>query len=217
MNLLLTSAGFKVPAVARQALDLLPKPPNELKLAHIVTAFQVTSDTGFVDRDRIAMKDLGFNVTDLLLEDMDAENVFEILNQYDIIYVQGGNGFYLLKHAKRIGLEKAIRKILKDKNKWYVGVSAGTYIACPTIEMHNWKSIKDQHGLESLTAMNLVPFLVVVHYGREKYRSVLAEHIPKASHPVKILTDDQALLIVDDKVTLIGDGPEILASSITLK
>lgn len=214
MNILLTSAGIKMPAIQKQVLSLLSKPPNELKLAHVITAAQVIDDTAFVDKDRTAMQECGFQVTDILLEHLTPDTAFSVLNGFDIIYVQGGNGFYLLKQAQACGFEQAVRKILEDNNKWYIGVSAGTYIACPTIEMHNWKSEKDQFGLDNLAAMNLVPFLVVVHYNREKYREVLAEHIPTAAHPVRILTDDQAFLVKDGEVRLIGEGSEVLASSI---
>ena len=93
-------------------------------------------------------------------------------------------------------------------------MSAGSYIACPTIEMGSWKRDKDQHGLDDLTGMNLVSFLLSVHYNREEYREILAERIPTANHPVRILTDDQAFLVKDGNVTLIGEGPEVLASSI---
>jgi dipeptidase E len=160
------------------------------------------------------MNKLEFKVTDILLESLSPDTTFSVLNDFDIIYVQGGNGFYLLKQARECGFEQAVRKILKDESKWYIGVSAGTYIACPTIEMHNWKSKKDQYGLDDVSAMNLVPFLIVVHYNREKYREVLAEHIPAASRIVRILTDDQAFLVSDGEVTLVGEGPEVLASSI---
>ena len=123
---------------------------------------------------------------------------------FDIIYVQGGNGYYLLKQARACNFEGAVRELLRDKTKCYIGVSAGTDIACPTIEMHGWKKEKDTYGLEDTTAMNLVPFLVTVHYNREKYRESLAKHIPSASRPVRILTDDQAIFVQGGNARLIG-------------
>lgn len=94
-------------------------------------------------------------------------------------------------------------------------VSAGTYICCPTIEMHTWKrDPDDMYGLIDLKAMNLVPFLVSVHYNREKYKELLSVKIPTASCLVKILTDEQAFYINDQEVTLIGQKPEVLARDI---
>jgi dipeptidase E len=216
MNILLTSAGIKIPAIQQELLRLLPKPPSELKLAHVVTASHAEANTEYVDRDREALQAAGFAVTDISLEDLMPETTYPTLSQFDIIYVQGGNTFYLLKYARACGFEQAVRKFLEDDNKWYIGVSAGSYIACPTIEMSYWTpKPDDDYGLADLTGMNLVPFLLVVHYNREKYRQLLPKYLPTASHPVKILTDDQALLVRDGKAQLIGQGPETLASSIT--
>lgn len=215
MNILLTSAGIKNPAVQQEVLRLLPKPPSELKLAHIVTASHTEANTEYVDKDRAALQAVGFEITDISLEDLTPDTTFPTLNKFDIIYVQGGNTFYLLKHARACGFEQAVRKFLEDDNKWYIGVSAGSYIACPTTEMGYWvPKPDDNHGLTDPTGLNLVPFLLTVHYNREKYSRSLPEHLRTASAPVKILTDDQALLVKDGEITLLGEGPEILASSI---
>jgi len=203
-----------MPAIQKEILRLLPKQPSELKLAHVITASRMEANADYVERDRKALQEVGFRVTDIALEDLTPDTAFGELNKFDIIYVQGGNTFYLLKQARACNFEQAVRRFLEDPNKWYIGVSAGSYIACPTIEMGSWKRDKDQHGLDDLTGMNLVSFLLSVHYNREEYREILAERIPTANHPVRILTDDQAFLVKDGNVTLIGEGPEVLASSI---
>lgn len=215
MNLILTSAGLKVETVRVDVIKLLPKPTKELKLAHIITAAKVVLDKDFINRDKKALVDTGFQVTDLDIEGKTEKDLFDLLKDFDIIYVQGGNGFYLLKQIRDSGFDKVVRKLLKQ-GKWYIGVSAGTYVCCPTIEMHTWKrEPENRYGLTNLKAMNLVPFLVSVHYNREKYKELLAIKIPTASHPVKILTDEQALYINNKEISLIGLKPEILAKDIT--
>jgi len=214
MNLILTSAGMKVDVVKDEVLKLLPKPANELKLAHITTASKVASDTDFVTRDKLALEKAGFNVTDIDIEDRTENELFELLKGFDIIYVQGGNGFYLLKNISESGFDKVVKKLL-DQGKWYIGVSAGSYVCCPTIEMHTWKREPDNvYGLTDLKAMNLVPFLVSVHYNREKYKELLSQKIPTASKRVKILADDQALYFDGNKTTFLGKQPEILAEDL---
>ena len=132
-----------------------------------------------------------------------------ILDGKDVIYVQGGNTFYLLKHVRESGFDVVVKDLI-EKGVIYIGVSAGSYIACPTIEMTAWKSSDDDYyGVTDLTAMNLVPFLVCVHYNREKYREGLIEGIKTSKYPVKILTDEQALLIRNGEVKLIGSGEEV--------
>jgi hypothetical protein len=53
-----------------------------------------------------------------------------------------------------------------------------------------------------------------VHYNREKYREKLAENIPTAGYPVRILTDDQALLVRGNDTVLLGDGREVGISDV---
>lgn len=223
MNIILTSAGLKTrssigpktSAVRDAVLKALPKPPSEYKIAHIATASRLHAEAPWVEWEAAALRECGFSVTDVWLENLKPETAFDVLSPYDIILVDGGDPFYLLKQARACNFEQAVRKFLQNPNKWYIGNSAGSWIACPTIEVGDWKRIKDDHhGLADLTAMNLVPFLVAVHYNRDKYRELLPKYLPTASHPVKILTDDQAFLVKDDDVKLLGEGPEILASSI---
>src|SRR4029078_12291424 len=103
MNILLTSAGIKMPAIQKEVLKLLPKRPSELKLAHVITASRTEANTDYMERDRIALQQAGFRITDVALEDLTPETAFDHLDKFDIIYVQGGNTFYLLKMARACG------------------------------------------------------------------------------------------------------------------
>lgn len=197
-----------MPGVKEAVVKILPKPLSALKMAYITTAFKVEAITAFADLDLQVLTTLGFQIEEIDIAGKSYAKLKQILDGKDIIYVQGGNTFYLLKEAKASGFDRVVRELL-EKGVIYIGVSAGSYIACPTIEMAIWKKSKDQHGLTDFSAMNLVPFLLSVHYNREKYRGALLEGITKTTYPVRILTDDQAFLIQDDAVTLIGGGEEV--------
>lgn len=90
-----------------------------------------------------------------------------------------------------------------------MGASAGSYVACPTIEMALWKHQDkyDHCGLTDLTGMNLVPFLMSVHYVPE-FHDLLKEKTSNSNYLTRILTDEQAILVKDDEVKLLG-GEEI--------
>ena len=208
-NIFLTSAGLKTPVIAKEFIKILSKEPSKLKLAHIITASNVAPDTAYVQKDKTIMKKLGFQVTDIDIKDFNQQDLTKKLKGFDIIYVQGGDGFYLLKQVRKSGFTQVVKELLK-KGKIYVGVSAGTYIACPTIDMHTWKdNQREQYGLTDLTAMNLVSYLVSVHYNRDKYKVGLKEGILNSKYPVKVITDDQALYIKNGKTKLVGLGKEI--------
>jgi len=202
--ILLTSSGMDI---KEEILKVLPKPPGQMKVAHIITASKPEKDISYVLKDKEAMIKEGFQVEDIDLENKKESELKEILKDKDIIYVQGGNTFYLLKHIKESGFDKLVKQLIQ-KGKIYIGVSAGSYIACPTIEMATWKhQDRNRIGLTDLTALNLVPFLLSVHYVNG-YKEILKDAISKTRYEVRILTDKQAIFIIDGEIKFIG-GEEI--------
>lgn len=205
-TLLLTSAGMQI---QEEIIKILPKPISKTKIAHIVTAVKGEKDTSYVKREKEIMKKIGLRVEDIEIEGKNEKELHALLNSQDVIYVQGGNTFYLLKYVKLSCFDTIVKKLIK-KGTIYIGVSAGSYIACPTIEMATWK-LPDRNyvRLTDCTALNFVPFLISVHY-KPLYKDILKKNIKEARYPVRILTDDQAFLIKDGKITLVGKGKEIM-------
>lgn len=205
MKILLTSAGMDV---KEEILKILPKPANQIKIAHIITASKSEKNLSYLEKENRIMKELGFDVENIDIEGKNENELRTLLKNKDIIYVQGGNTFYLLKHVKASGFDKVVKELVK-KGTIYIGVSAGSYIACPTIEMANWKhSDRNTVGLTDLTGLNLVPFLLSVHY-KPEYAQVLKQEIFNAKYSVKILTDKQAILVENGKAEVVGEGEEI--------
>jgi len=54
-----------------------------------------------------------------------------------------------------------------------------------------------------------VPFLLSAHY-RPENDEVIKAGIAQAKYPVRILTDEQAILVQDDNYKLVGEGSEIM-------
>ena len=194
--------------VKEEILKILLKPANQTKVAHITTASKVERDLSYLEKENRIMREAGLDVEDIDIEGKTENELRVLLKNKDVIYVQGGNSFYLLKHVRISGFDKVAKELIDD-GVIYVGVSAGSYIACPTIEMATWKrQDKNIVNLTDLTALNLVPFLISVHY-KPKYKDILKEVAAKAKYPVRILTDDQALLVRNGEIKLVGKGEEI--------
>jgi peptidase E len=86
----------------------------------------------------------------------------------------------------------------------YIGKSAGSYIACPSLIVSTWSKLTfDKFGLTDLTAMSRVPFFVKAHYTPEMYDS-LNQHTQELSSPLYALDNDQALVVDGDRIELIG-------------
>jgi len=204
-TLLLTSAGVNV---KEEILKILPEPANQIKLAHIITASKAEQNKSYVKKETDGLAEIGFQVEEIDIEGKNESDLRKLLTDKDIIYVQGGNTFYLLKYALESGFDKLVKELI-EKGVIYIGVSAGSYIACPTIEMANWKhQDRNTVGLTDLTGLNLVPFLLSVHY-KPDYAPILKKEVSNSKYPVKILTDEQAILVKDEIVSLVGKGEEI--------
>jgi dipeptidase E len=82
------------------------------------------------------------------------------LDLADAIFVGGGNAFRLLKTFQDRGLLEALRERTREGVP-YLGASAGTNLACPTIRTTNDMPIVQPR---SLVALGLVPFQINPHY-----------------------------------------------------
>ncbi|KPJ55127.1 hypothetical protein AMJ47_01225 [Parcubacteria bacterium DG_72] len=194
--------------IKEEILKILPKPADQIKVAYIITASKSEKDISYLDRDKGAMLDLGFSVEEIDIGGKNEKELKEIFKDKDIIYVQGGNTFYLLKYVKESGFGGVIKDLI-ERGKIYIGVSAGSIITGPTIETAGWKRAdKNIVGLKDLTGLNFVPFLVFVHYEPEHSEIVKQERLA-CKYPVRILTDEQAFLVRDNEIKLVGNGPEV--------
>lgn len=189
--------------------EIFDKPRNELKWAFIITASKSVPDVGYLNKHTKRMKALGWDVEEVDLDGKTPDELRKILKNKDAIHMLGGNSFYLLKSIRASGFAKVLNEFL-DRGGVYCGSSAGAYVVCPTIEMATWKKPQkfDHHGITDFTALNLVPFLILAHCTPE-IKQMVKSDADKANFPVKYITDQQAIIIVDDKVEFLED-PDII-------
>ena len=190
--------------------DVFEKPFRNMRMVYIPTASKGTGSTEYIERRRKLFKAENYNYTELDLDGKSEQDIREALTGAEVVYVEGGNTFYLLRAVRESGFDKVLPEFL-DAGLIYVGSSAGSYIACPTIEMATWKhpGKYDCYGMTDFRAMGLVSILISVHY-KDEYRELLKEKFQDAKFPVRILTDEQALLVKGDDVQLIGEGSEVI-------
>jgi dipeptidase E len=110
--------------IKEEILRVLPKPPEQMKIAHIITASKPEEDTSYVEKDSRLMVEAGFQVEDIDIEGKNEIELKELLKDKDIIYIQGGNTFHLLKCVKESGFDKIVKELI-EKEVIYIGVSAG--------------------------------------------------------------------------------------------
>lgn len=205
MKLFLTSAGL--PKETREYfLKLLDKDPKKVKVAFIPTAAYPEVDKWFVKAATDEIEKLGMSWEEIELKNEDKDSLYKKLKEFDVIYVNGGNTFYLLDWVRKSGFDQIIKKLLGE-GKIYIGVSAGSILAGTNIEISGWDATWDKNvvGLKDLTGLNLVPFVISPHF-TEAERKVLEEKSKETDYSVWAITDKQAVLVDDEKVKIVGSG-----------
>jgi peptidase E len=209
-TLLLTSNGMQMKS---EIIKLLQKPAYDITVAFISTASKPEENLDYLKRDWNIMRDeMGFNLQEIDIEGKKEAEVMKLLELKDIIFVEGGNTFYLLNAMRKCNFERVIRKLLKH-GKVYIGVSAGSIVAGRTIKTAGWKNEdKNIIGLKNLRGLNLVPFDIFVHY-KPEHAEIIKQQIKipkKRKKTLRILTDEQAILVQGKEIMLIGKGEQII-------
>jgi len=90
-----------------------------------------------------------------------SNNPVKSINSAEIIIVGGGNTFNLLHKIQELNLQEVINERVHFINTPYIGWSAGSNLACPTIKTTNDMPIVQPTNFNSL---NLIPFQINPHY-----------------------------------------------------
>ncbi|PIE23850.1 MAG: dipeptidase PepE [Planctomycetota bacterium] len=145
----------------------------------------------------------------------------QAVNEAEAIYVGGGNSFRLAYDLQRLGLICPIRERVRSGLP-YLGVSAGTNAACPTIMTTNDMPIVMPSSFE---ALGLVPFQINPHYysgslflpgadGYDEHFGETRDERIQQFHevnetPVIGLWEGDMLRVEDARVTLLGERARI--------
>ena len=154
------------------------------------------------------LRTLGIEVKTLL----DDDRAHDVISSSDALFVGGGNTFRLMDLLHRKGLVEAIRDRV-GKGTPYIGSSAGTVIAAPTMKTTNDMPIVQPPSFETL---RLVRFQINPHYldpdpasthMGETRETRIAEFLEESETPVLGLRGGSWLLVTGEEVTLGGDRP----------
>jgi dipeptidase E len=206
MKLLLTSAGWwKNPKIGKEFLKLVNKKPSEIRIFFVITPVKHLKRNKYILRQFRKFKGIKIPEQNITFFQLNRKIEKDELKNTDVIFVFGGNTFDYLDRIRKTGLDKAIKSFVK-KGGVYLGLSAGSYVACPTIEAATWKHAdRNTIGLKNLRGLNLVPFLITAHF-ENKYREIIEQAAKTTKYPIIALTDKQAVLVKGKQIRIIGTG-----------
>lgn len=217
MKLLLTSGGITNDTLARELEGLVGKSFGDLKIGFIPSAAfgDPSADKSWMIRDLHRLVERGAAVAVISLADLTAEEVAAQLAPVDVVFVGGGNTFYLSWLMQQKGLFDLLPKLLQTKV--YAGISAGSMIATAGLETVSYviKSggVRDDLGPKdrsSAKTLGLVPFLIRPHLGDhlvgEINGGILEQIAARTDRTVYALDDRCAVKVFDGHVSAVGEG-----------
>jgi dipeptidase E len=187
---------------------LVGKDPADIKFALIENGADVydEADRGFVKRESDALEVIGLKLNRIDLRDyFDKPEIQGALMNFDVIWVGGGNTYYLRWALRKAGFDACVQELL-SAGIVYGGGSAGAVVAGPTLK--NFENADEPEKAPELVedGLNLTPFVPLPHWENGKFGDVIAEvkdAFDKSDFKVIPITDEQAIIVDDDTVTVV--------------
>ncbi len=206
-RLFLTSSTHQVSKHWVQHIDL----DKENKLAFITTpADGEIGDKQWLADDRTSLINVGFTVTDYTIVGKNSQELLTELAAFDILYVSGGNTFYMLQQSHISGFFEAVHTLVEERGKVYVGTSAGSIIAGPRLPeylLNLGEQLIEKKFVDG-TGFGFVNFILLPHWGSESFKSRYLESrinrlYSSSQYPILLLTDFQYVQVEGDSVKII--------------
>ncbi|MGL5824091.1 MAG: Type 1 glutamine amidotransferase-like domain-containing protein, partial [Nocardioides sp.] len=149
---------------------ILPSSPGELRTVFVPTAGVPFEAAPWLDRRRAWLTSAGFEFEDLELSSASPDEVAGSLAGADLVYVEGGNTYYLLEQMRRCRFWEA----MAQSRAIYAGCSAGAIVVCPDIAyIAGLDDRSAAPGLVSTEGAGLVRFGILPHMDDPRIESEL--------------------------------------------
>ncbi len=191
-KIVLTSCGIISEDLKREFYKLLPKNIQDIKVLYITTAVDGESgnDTSWIQEEYKTILDLGIKEENIKEYKMDYD--LDVSN-YDLIYMMGGNTFYLMKKIRETHFDLKIKDAI-NKGVIYVGSSAGSIIMGSTVELA-LPYDKNEVDLKDFTGINLINGIIVPHANRKQ--EFITEKRNQYKEHIYDINDEHGIIITD--------------------
>lgn len=194
-KIVLTSCGIVNRELKNQFLKLLNKNICDVRVLYITTAVdgEDDSDTSWIDEEYKTILDLGIRKENIKEYKMD----YDIdLSLYDMIYMMGGNTFYLLKKIRDTKFDIKLKEAINN-GIIYVGSSAGSIILGNIIELALPYDNNDVN-LYDFTGLKIVDGIIVPHANRKQ--EFIKEKQEQYEDKIYAICDNHGIIINKDQL-----------------
>ncbi len=146
---------------------------NPLKTVFINTPVEGEidqSDLSWVEEERVGLNKNGFVTFDYTITDKVLAQIKADLADIDILYISGGNEFYLKEKINESGFGSFVKDFV-DKGGLYIGTSCGSIIVGN--DMSALQKLSDLDKLSKpidCKGLGLVNFTILPHWGSSDFR-----------------------------------------------
>lgn len=180
--------------VIKNPMDLKPQDKREF-LYNLV-------DEGF--------RRVGINKKDIDLKDyQDGTNIKELsetIETLDMLWVTGGNVFYIRYLFEKLGLIDILKNAL-EKGVVYGGDSAGALLVCPTLNYLDKIDDVSQVPQVYYSGLNIIDFVPLPHWEDERFQPMLTEikeKLEREGNKVVPYSNSQSIVIEDGSYQIVG-------------
>lgn len=169
------------------------------RVAFIPTAARHETIDFYVKDGKKVLEQAGLIVDEIDVSTASRDDVAGILQNDDVIYISGGNTFFLLQELRKSGADRIITGHI-DAGKLYIGESAGSVILAPDIEyvksLDDFRAAPELPGFDSLAVLDFCP---LPHYKNFPFRKAVDKAIRDYGGKLSLLpfSNDQAILVDD--------------------
>lgn len=176
-------------------------------------------------KDKCRILNSCFNRKDTHILELDdpqltQQQIADIISQASVIYIDGGNTFYLQKYLIRCQFWNLVKSYLPS-SCIYIGQSAGGIVLGRSIETSYWKGWDDPScagddivwNKDTLIGANLIgDTSFFMHYDSSSHDDMLSRHRTTLDHKLELISDDIALVYTTNSLEATDESMSILAN-----
>lgn len=143
-----------------------------LKTVFITTPVEGDSnqdDLSWVQEDHDGLNNNGFATFDYTITDKTSEQIKNDLSGIDVIYISGGNEFFLKEKGNENNFAECVKELV-NSGVIYIGTSAGSIIAGTSMaELNNPRDLSTLKNPVDTAGFGLVPYTILPHWGSKDF------------------------------------------------
>ncbi len=196
----------------KSGFDLTGIPKDRMKVGYITTASKVAPEQSFFEAVKKSIRNNGYAFEEIDIDGKSPEEIRAFFRDKNVILIEGGNTFYLLKVIRETGFDRILKELI-DEGKVFIGTSAGAYIMCPTVDVAGWNNLAaERFGVNDNTGLGYVPFALKVHY-HDSDKNEVERRMKLLSCPLRILRDGQGIVVDGENTTFIGENEVVFSNT----